>query len=340
MALSVISVNLPPNIDPTKATLAYGLEAIIRLNRELTDKTLLTRQKALRALCDYLHDHEHIVSALREGIVPSLKTLFKDDDVVCRHLSTECIYVLSNHAIGRDAILSNDIIVPLSLLFEDEENICRKNAHMALELVTETVHGAEGVVAAGLIPKLIEKVKSEFDEIKEYILDSLHFCLRLNTQDALESNGMDVFTELLTHSLYTIRAKAARDIMDLSVPLDGKNKAVEVGTVPSLIDLFTDNSTDVRANAAGALAFIAITTKGKYTAINAGAIPPLLPLVKDANSEVRCNALKLIACLSEAPEGRQMLLEHVDEIKLLEADPVPAVAKHATIAVKVITWKP
>jgi len=37
------------------------------------------------------------------------------------------------------------------------------------------------------------------------------------------------------------------------VPLDGKNKAVEVKTVPALVKLLKDPESDVRANAAGAL---------------------------------------------------------------------------------------
>ena len=38
-----------------------------------------------------------------------------------------------------------------------------------------------------------------------------------------------------------------------SFPLDGKNKAVEVGAMVSLVPLLRDAETDVRANAAGAI---------------------------------------------------------------------------------------
>ena len=36
-------------------------------NRELKDPELITRQRALRTLCDYLHDPEHIAEALHVG---------------------------------------------------------------------------------------------------------------------------------------------------------------------------------------------------------------------------------------------------------------------------------
>ncbi len=51
-----------------------------------------------------------------------------------------------------------------------------------------------------------------------------------------------VFTDLLAHESAVIRAKAARDIMDLSVPLDGKDKAVEVKCVPILVKLLKVHS--------------------------------------------------------------------------------------------------
>ena len=45
---------------------------------------LLTRQRALMSLCDYLHDPEHIAEALRVGIAKSLKGLLTDEDSTVR----------------------------------------------------------------------------------------------------------------------------------------------------------------------------------------------------------------------------------------------------------------
>lgn len=51
-------------------------------------------------------------------------------------------------------------------------------------------------------------------------------------------------------------------------------------------------------------------------------------------------SFQVISCLAEAPEGRKSLLEEVENIKKLVDDPVPIVAKHAAISVRIITWKP
>ncbi|KAK7475793.1 hypothetical protein BaRGS_00032939 [Batillaria attramentaria] len=228
------------------------------------------------------------------------------------------------------------IAVSLKKLLTDPDLTVRQKATECLYVFA----GALGIVQTNLVPILVQKLLSELDEIKKLILDTLHFCMRVDTEKALKADAMTAFTELLSHKNSGIRAKAARDIMDLSVPLDGKNKAVECGSVPPLIELLKDPLSDVRANAAGAIMTITITTKGKYTAIDAGAIAPLVDLVQDATSEVRLNALKALTCLSEAPEGRKVLLEHVEEVRSRMADAIPAVCKAAEIAVRVITWKP
>ncbi|KAK2568148.1 Radial spoke head 14-like protein [Acropora cervicornis] len=189
MAHTVISVKLPPNIDPTKSRLAYGDRELPKLNRELNSSELLTRQRALMSLCDVMHNPEKISEALRVG-----------------------------HAVGRDAFLDHDIIVPLSQLFDDNVYQARRNAHKAIEMCVHMSPGTEGVVDAKLVPVLVAKLLNEEDEIKELILDTLHYCMTIETLSALESGAMESFTKLLSHTSASIRSKAARDVMDLRQP--------------------------------------------------------------------------------------------------------------------------
>ena len=91
----------------------------------------------------------------------------------------------------------------------------RKNAHLTLKMVSETPLGAEGLVQSKLVPKLVELLPGELDEIKKLILDELHFCMSIDTTDALDSNGMETHTALLGHENPEIRGLAARNIMDL-----------------------------------------------------------------------------------------------------------------------------
>lgn len=50
-------------------------------------------------------------------------------------------FFCTGHAIGRDAFLDNGIIPPVAKLFDDKEDIARKNAHQAIEMISETPPG-------------------------------------------------------------------------------------------------------------------------------------------------------------------------------------------------------
>ncbi|BHF64923.1 Radial spoke head 14 [Sparganum proliferum] len=321
MASARISLEMPPNIDPSRATLAYGRLALPRLNRELKDDVLLIRQRAVKALCDYLHDHEHIAAAVHEGIIPSLKHLLRDKDV--------------------PAFIDEDVLDVLKLLFSSyEPDIVRLNAHKAVELLSINPAHCQAIVDADLIPLLIACVEREYAEIKAVILETLNRCLDLNSDAGLNAGGMQVFTKLLSHHSPEVRGKSAQVILMLTVNPRGRQQAIDKETIPALVGLLSDNDPDVKASAAGALAFTSVTTHGRYTAINADAIPNLLRLLVHSCSRVRVNGLKAITCIAEAPEGRRILLDHVDNIKKLTEDEDAGVRKHANIAVDVITWKP
>lgn len=111
--------------------------------------------------------------------------------------------------------LECEIIRPVSELWDDSEEIVRRNAHLTLKMISETPSGAEGLVMEKLVPKLVAKLPVELDEIKLLVLDELHFSMVVDTADALASAAMEVFTQLLSHENVEIKAKAARNIMDL-----------------------------------------------------------------------------------------------------------------------------
>ncbi|CAL8093196.1 unnamed protein product [Calicophoron daubneyi] len=341
MALARISLEPPPNIDPTKATLAYDGLAIIRLNRELRDDALLTRQRAVRTLTDYLHNHEHIAEAINEGVVSTLNYLLSDPDVHCRAYTTECFTILCQHELGRNAVVSDNVLQSFSsLLRQIQADIVRLNIHKAIKLVTSSPIGARTAVDEGFIELLTDCARDEVDEIRVLILDTLHHCLGVDTAACLDTGGVKLFTQLLYHPNEEVRSRAAQNILRLCVNPRGKQQALDEETVPALVKLLNDKYSTVKATAAGALALICTTTHGRYTTLNCGAIPYLLKLVDHEDSRVRVDALKVISCLSEMPEGRRILLDHLDVIRPHEVDENAAVRKHARIAVSVITWKP
>ncbi|EMP32160.1 Rhabdoid tumor deletion region protein 1 [Chelonia mydas] len=101
MAHARISAKLPPDIDPTKAPIAFGERALPKLNEELQSPELLTRQRALMALCDLVHDPENVYQAIKLGFLDNLKYLLLDEDSTVREKTTEVLYIMATHNVGR-----------------------------------------------------------------------------------------------------------------------------------------------------------------------------------------------------------------------------------------------
>ncbi|XP_069789750.1 radial spoke head 14 homolog isoform X2 [Narcine bancroftii] len=335
-----VSAHLPPHVDPTRAPVAFGDGAVPKLRRELADPNLITRQRALMALGDLVHDPELAYTAVEVGCLDNLKHLLKDEDVTVRHKTSEIFYILVTHSIGRFAIIKHEAILPLSDLLNDPVDICRKNVHMAIEMLSEIPAGADAILHAELVPLLIMKLRTELDEIQELILKSLHFCLLVDTKQALDAEGVTVLKAKLTHSSEAIRSLAAQALMDISTPLEGKNKLCEEEVIPILVELLSDPNHKVRAAAAGTLMFATVTTQGKYKALEADIIPALLSLLNDPVSKVRLNAIKTITTVSEGPEGRAVLLGYLPLLEGMTQDPSAAVQKAVKIAMDVIAWQP
>ncbi|XP_066466039.1 radial spoke head 14 homolog [Tiliqua scincoides] len=335
-----ISSKLPPDIDPTKAPIAFGRRALPKLNEELEDPELLTRQRALMALCDLVHDPENAYQAISLGFLENLKKLLLDEDSTVRRKTTEVLYIMATHSVGRTAFLEHGVIPALAQLLNDPVDICRWNMHYAFKLMSELPTGATGIVESALVPSLVRKLTTEKEEIQEMILETLTGCLQVEAFEALATGAVRILKEKLNHPSVEIRSRAAQALMAISVPLEGKNMIFEEDVFPDLIMLLEDEDAEVRANAAGALMFAAVTTQGKYAAINNDGIDCLLPLINDSSSKVRLYSIKALTMLAEAPEGRRTLLFHVPEFQERLTDPSEAVRRAAEIAIEVIEWKP
>uniref|UniRef100_A0A8D0HDR0 Condensin complex subunit 1 C-terminal domain-containing protein n=1 Tax=Sphenodon punctatus TaxID=8508 RepID=A0A8D0HDR0_SPHPU len=141
MAHPRISARLPPDIDPTKAPIAFGERALPKLNEELQDPELLTRQRALMALCDLVHDPEHVYQAAHLGFLDNLKNLLLDEDSTVRQKTTEVLYIMATHSVGRDGFLKYGVIPALAQLLNDPVDICRWNMHYAFKMMAELPAG-------------------------------------------------------------------------------------------------------------------------------------------------------------------------------------------------------
>ncbi|KAM6166023.1 radial spoke head 14 homolog [Erethizon dorsatum] len=340
MAHARISMYLPPNINPTQADIAYGCWALPNLKKELQSEDLLTRQKALMALCDLMHDPEYVYQAISIGCLGSLTALLKDSDSLVRIKTTEALCIMATHSVGRTSFLEHDIILALSSLLNDSHSACRENLHQVYKQLAQLPAGAQGIINSGLIPSLVWKLPREEEDIQELILDTLAFCLQKDATEALGSRAVPFLKQRLLSTNKNIRSKAAQVLIAISIPLEGKNQVRKYDVIPILVYLLKDKEQEVQASAAGALMYATVTTEGKYAALDADAIDPLLQLLSSPLSKVRLNATKALTMLAEAPEGRQLLQAQVPAFRNLESDYNKTIQRAAQIAIKVIEWKP
>ncbi|XP_006901469.1 PREDICTED: rhabdoid tumor deletion region protein 1 [Elephantulus edwardii] len=340
MAHTRISTYLPPNINPAQAAIAYGCRALPKLNEELQSEDLKTRQKALMALCDLVHDPEHVYVAIDTGCLESLKALLKDRDDMVRIKTTEVLNIMATHNVGRNGFLKHDIILALAPLLNDPQPLCRVNLHLAYQRLAQVPKGAQGIVRSGLIPLLVWKLQLEEETIQELILDTLAPCLWEDATEALDNRVVLFLKEMLLRANDDIRSKATRALMAVCIPLEGKNQVWKYDVIPILVHLLRDKVEEVQANAAGALMYVTVTTEGKYAALDVEAITPLLELLTSPKSKVRLFAVKALTMLAEAPEGRHYLQAHVPAFRIFEKDCNVALKQAALIAIKVIEWKP
>eukprot|EP00040_Diaphanoeca_grandis_P019775 m.104697 g.104697 ORF g.104697 m.104697 type:complete len:349 (-) comp27587_c0_seq1:618-1664(-) len=348
MATARISQAPPPSLDPYHATVAFGARAIPRMKREISKTNeLITIQRALMSLCDAIRDPKHIKEALDAGVHNALTELLDHEDPIVREKATESLHHFAGHAIGRESIVSNNIIAALAKLFADAVPIVRLNAHTCIERTSTLAAGATQIMELDLVANLVQLSITEPEEqIQETILDTIQHTLRFNPLPALHSHGVEAFAELLGHKSSEIAHRAARNMMGVTVPLEGKELANSLGVYDPLIGLLNQSSTpEVISSAAAALMSITVTTEGKLKTIAAGIVDVLPPLLEHKDERVLLNVIKLITVVSEAPAARKALkstVPRLTELKLFVGQRLDsmAVSRHAQTALDSIVWTP
>ncbi|NWR51064.1 RSP14 protein, partial [Regulus satrapa] len=262
MAQPRISAYLPPDIDPTKAAVAFGRRALPKLREELQSPELRAQQRALMALCDLLHDPEKVYQAVALGFLDNLKTLLVHQDQTVRQKTTEALSIMALHSIGREGLIRSGVISALTGLLDDPVDICRKNTHQIFDMLARLPEGAAGVLQAGLIHPLVLKLGPELDDIQELILDTLSNCLRVEVSEALAAGAVTVLKEKLSHPSTAIRSKAAWVLLEISSHAEGKIAVCQEEVIPVLVSLLEDTQPEVRENSAGALMFAMVTPQG------------------------------------------------------------------------------
>lgn len=332
-------------VDQTTAFIAFGDRALPKLDRELNDTDVTVIQRALIAVCDLFRHVDKIAPAIENGMPRTLcKLLSTSKDNLVKIKATEALVHLASSSIGRSAIVDFQIFPVLFDMVSDENEAVRVNVHTVFERVSNQVDGATSVIQMKYIANFLDILSKESDSVKVIILDILHNCMRIDYQQVASHNGMVAFVGLLQANHAILRARAARNVMDLSFPPAGKESALASGAVPALVKLCTDPESDVRTWAVGGLMSIAITTPGKFAIIDAGGLNALPSLLDDQENTI-LYSIKMITSLAVAPVARanlQSILPKLQSLLKFKGSRLDAgaVARHAQKAIDAVTWTP
>ncbi|KAM9857931.1 radial spoke head 14 homolog [Aulostomus maculatus] len=339
--------------EPTRAPVAFGRWAVPQLFAELQQPEAGRRLRALESLCGLMHDPERLHQAAGGGQLSQLEVLLRDEDPPVRTKTCELLQLLTNHNIGRQAVLSSPLLPLLAGLLDDPSPSCRTNALHVLNHLTLLHAGASALLS--LVPKLLLKLREEEEEeeVQLLLLSTLSCCSRLDPLPALASAGVPLLRHKLSHHSPNIRREAAAAMMALSVPVDGKQQVCEEVVLPVLVALLQDQNLEVQVNAAGAIMNTAIITTGKLLCLDLDVVPVLLDLVSEQKEEedeerrrsrkaLVIYSLRALTSLAEAPHGRRLLLEQLPLLmsrsETVEED--QDIRRAAQTAIRTVTWTP
>ncbi|XP_073321904.1 radial spoke head 14 homolog [Pagrus major] len=333
--------------DPSRAPVAFGRRAVPQLFEELQQPQAERRLRALRSLCDLMHDPERLHQTVRGGFLEQLKVLLKDEDASVRRETCELLLLLSRKYTASEALLSSSLLPPLSQLLDDSSYSCRRSVHRVVNQLSVWISGANALLS--LVPKLMLKLKEEEDEeVLVLLLSTISCCSRGDALPALASDGVSLLGQKLSHLSPNIRREAAAAMMTLSVSEDGRQQICEQSLLPVLVDLLREDNIELQINAAGVIMYVVVITPGKQQCLDLDVIPVLLDLVSkkiaegDRRRVLVMYSLRALTALAETPDGRRLLLEQLP--LLMERSGAEEENENirlaAQTAVRVITWTP
>lgn len=309
-----------------------------------TDNVL--RTKVLTEINEDFRQADLINQALDSNILVSLVSCFKETDEVIRELASRAILKVTNVEMGRVVFVANALVQVTASLFDDPVKSIRHNAYTCLINLAQFTFGIQSVIDADILRILVEKLVLEKEtDILILILQLINILLEgdMATPYVLNTPILPRLNKHLTAKEWQIRQLAAENLCSISFNDDGKIQTIEAGSITPLTEMLTDTISDVRMSAVCALASLAQLKEAKIQIYDLDKLNLIIELLYDLDEQTRLNNVQLIAAVAEYPPAREKFKQCLPKLRDMitkYAKTQPLVAKHAEIAIKVITWMP
>ena len=102
--------------------------------------------------------------ALDAKILEELVKSFKEKDNVIRELASRAVLKIACTENGRETLIKQKTVADIKGLFDDSDVKIRNNSYVSLINLAEYRFGVDGIIDAGIIPTLVDKLVIEKDE--------------------------------------------------------------------------------------------------------------------------------------------------------------------------------
>ena len=131
---------------------------------EMAGSDNVLRTKVLLELNEDFHQADKVNGALEAGMLKELIKCFKEKDQVIRELASRAVLKAACTEKGRETLIKSKTVAEIKGLFDDIELKIRNNAYVSLINLAEFRFGIEGIIDAGIIPVLVEKLVLEKED--------------------------------------------------------------------------------------------------------------------------------------------------------------------------------
>mmetsp|Transcript_24419 Transcript_24419/g.24141 ORF Transcript_24419/g.24141 Transcript_24419/m.24141 type:complete len:251 (+) Transcript_24419:128-880(+) len=246
-------------------------------------------------------------------------------------------------ACGKRLLISEEIVKDLAVLFDDSIEKIRSNAYEAMLYLSEQREGCEGVVNAGILEILVDKLISEKTErILVLTLRLIQQLLGVEQGQvrALNTPIISRIKKLCESVSSELRRLSCELLAAIGFAYPGKKRVIEQGCVGALAELLFDSISEVRASALLALACLTIEKTAKVELIEGQYLERIALMLDDDSLQIRLNTIQLIANVAEHPLAKLEFQNSLDRLRELLENDAEIIKRFADRAINVITWRP
>jgi hypothetical protein len=342
----------PKPQDPTVLTAPYGNLVYRKLQEHLGHENVTLRRQAISHLYELFSQiTEHIVSAVKTGILDTLMAALVDPDDDMRTQTCIVLELVVKNATGQQALLGRGTEY-LAKILSAVDDSCSDVVIEALRVLAacnmsfNENESTKRLIRIGAVPIYVRKLRDSDDGVVCSACTAIGkvFDVKEGFIHVMEAGGVAALTDAIRRASEIMVLVEVAEVLSLVAFYGaGKQAAIQCRTAELLIPHIPHESVAVRSSIAAALAALTVSERGKSQAIEGGVVDIVAnALLQESERDVLMNQIKVVSNIAEHPVARPVLesiVPRLQEIAQLAQGYEPLV-QAADRAVAIIQWVP